>query len=144
MSASSSAEHHLASYPTVTVGSLDQEGRGVARVDGKAIFVEGALPGETVTIATLKRKPTYELARVETIAKASPARVEPRCPHFGVCGGCSLQHLESGAQVAAKQRTLEDALWHLGRVRAAQLLPPIYGPDWGYRNRARLSVRHVE
>jgi len=129
---------------TVTIESLDQDGRGVARLDGKTVFVEGALPGEAVTIATLKRKPTYELARVEAIEKASPARVEPRCPHFGVCGGCSLQHLDAAAQVAAKQRTLEDALWHIGRVRAAQLMPPIHGPYWGYRSRARLSVRHVE
>jgi 23S rRNA (uracil1939-C5)-methyltransferase len=108
------------------------------------VFVEGALPGEVVTIRTLKRKPTYELARAEKIVKANPARVEPRCPHFGVCGGCTLQHFDAGAQVAAKQRTLEDALWHLGRVRAALLLPPIHGPQWRYRNRARLSVRHVE
>jgi 23S rRNA (uracil1939-C5)-methyltransferase len=128
----------------VTVASLDQEGRGIGRVDGKAIFIEGALPGEIVTIATLKRKPTYELARADTIVKANPARVDPRCPHFGVCGGCSLQHFDAGAQVATKQRTLEDALWHLGRVRAALLLPPIHGPDWHYRYRARLSVRHVE
>jgi 23S rRNA (uracil1939-C5)-methyltransferase len=128
----------------VTVASLDQEGRGIARVDGKATFIEGALPGEIVTITTLKRKPTYELARAETIVKANPARVDPRCPHFGVCGGCSLQHFDAGAQVAAKQRTLEDTLWHLGRVRAALLLPPIHGPDWRYRYRARLSVRHVE
>ena len=129
--------------PLVTIASLDQDGRGIARIDGKAIFVEGALPGEDVTIATLKRKPTYEIARVETIAKASAARVAPRCPHFGVCGGCTLQHFDAGAQVAAKQRALEDALWHLGRVRAAQILPAIHGPAWGYRHRARLSVRYV-
>ncbi len=129
--------------PLVTIASLDQEGRGIARIDGKAIFVEGALPGEDVTIATIKRKPTYEIARVETIAKASAARVAPRCPHFGVCGGCTMQHFDPGAQVAAKQRALEDALWHLGRVRAAQILPAIHGPAWGYRHRARLSVRHV-
>jgi len=144
MSASTARADRSASAGTVAVASLDQEGRGIARVDGKAVFVEGALPGEVVTIATLKRKPTYELARAETIVKANPARVEPRCPHFGVCGGCSLQHLDASAQVAAKQRTLEDALWHLGRVRPALLLPPIHGPAWAYRNRARLSVRHVE
>jgi 23S rRNA (uracil1939-C5)-methyltransferase len=144
MPASPAASERSVPAGTVTVASLDQEGRGIARVDGKAIFVEGALPGEVVTIATLKRRPTYELARAETIVKANPARVEPRCPHFGVCGGCSLQHFDAGAQIAAKQRTLEDALWHLGRVRAALLLPPIHGPQWRYRNRARLSVRHVE
>jgi 23S rRNA (uracil1939-C5)-methyltransferase len=129
--------------PIVDVASLDQEGRGVARVDGKAVFVEGALPGERAAITTLKRKPNYEIARADRILRASPARVDPRCPHFGVCGGCSLQHFDAGAQVAAKQRALEDALWHLGRVRAETLLPPIHGPAWGYRHRARLSVRHV-
>src|SRR5512141_136886 len=101
----------------IAIASLDQDGRGLARIDGKAVFVEGALPGELVTLATLKRKPTYEIARVETIVKASAARVAPRCPHFGVCGGCTLQHCDVVAQVAAKQRTLEDALWHIGRLR---------------------------
>jgi 23S rRNA (uracil1939-C5)-methyltransferase len=138
------APHPSAPRVIATVDSLDQEGRGIARVNGKAIFVEGALPGEVVTLTTLKRKPTYELARAETIVKANAARVDPRCPHFGVCGGCSLQHFDAGAQVAAKQRTLEDALWHLGRVRATLLLPAIHGPSWRYRHRARLSVRHVE
>jgi 23S rRNA (uracil1939-C5)-methyltransferase len=128
---------------TVDVAALDQEGRGVARVEGKAVFVEGALPGERVTIATLKRKPTYEIARVEDVLRPSAVRIAPRCPHFGVCGGCSLQHLDGAAQVAAKQRTLEDALWHLARVRPAQLFAPVHGPDWGYRHRARLSVRFV-
>lgn len=127
----------------VAIASLDQDGRGLARIDGKAVFVEGALPGEVVTITTLKRKPTYEIARVEEIVAASAARVTPRCPHFGVCGGCTLQHFDAAAQVAAKQRALEDALWHIGRVRAALILPAIHGPAWGYRHRARLSVRHV-
>jgi 23S rRNA (uracil1939-C5)-methyltransferase len=129
--------------PPVAIASLDQEGRGIARIDGKAVFVEGALPGEEVTISTLKRKPTYEIARAETIVKASAARVVPRCAHFGVCGGCTLQHFDAAAQVATKQRALEDALWHLGRVRAALVLPAIHGPAWGYRHRARLSVRYV-
>ena len=133
----------LSENSLVEIASLDQEGRGVTRIEGKAVFVEGALPGERVTIASVKKKPTYEIARVEKIFNASPARVDPHCPHFGVCGGCSLQHLDAAAQVAAKQRTLEDALWHLGRVRPAQLLPAIYGPAWGYRHRARLSVRYV-
>ena len=128
---------------TVDIESLDQEGRGVARVDGKAVFVEGALPGERAAISTLKRKPTWELARAEAILRENPGRVTPRCPHFGVCGGCSLQHFDAAAQVAAKQRTLEDALWHIARIRAGTLLPPIHGPAWGYRHRARLSVRHV-
>ena len=129
--------------PAVAIDSLDQEGRGLARVDGKAVFVEGGLTGELVTITTLRRKPTWELARAETILRASAVRVEPRCPHFGVCGGCSLQHMDAAAQVAAKQRALEDAFARIGRVRPEVMLPPIEGPAWGYRYRARLSVRHV-
>lgn len=125
------------------IESLDQEGRGIAHRDGKAIFVEGALPGEEVAIETLKRKPSYEIARATVIHRVSGARVSPRCPHFGVCGGCTLQHLDAGAQVANKQRALEDALWHIGRLRPEIVLPTIHGPAWGYRHRARLSVRHV-
>ncbi len=128
---------------TVSIESLDNEGRGVARADGKAVFVEGALPGECVAIATLKRKPTYEIARATRLLAASAARVAPRCPHFGVCGGCSLQHASLALQVAAKQRVLEDALARIGRVVPGRLLPPVYGPAWGYRYRARLSVRNV-
>jgi 23S rRNA (uracil1939-C5)-methyltransferase len=127
----------------VTIESLDQEGRGIARVDGKAVFVEGALPGERVAIEVFKRKPTYELARTTEVLSASASRVTPRCPHFGVCGGCSLQHADLPLQVAAKQRVLEEALARIGRVRAESLLSPVYGPAWGYRWRARLSVRHV-
>ncbi len=128
---------------TVLITALDQEGRGIARIDGKAVFVEGGLVGELVTIEIYRKRPTYELARATSILRASPSRVVPLCPHFGVCGGCSLQHLEAAAQVAAKQRVLEDALWHIGRVRAGELLAPIHGPAWGYRQRARLSVRDV-
>jgi 23S rRNA (uracil1939-C5)-methyltransferase len=125
------------------IESLDQDGRGVARHDGKAVFVEGALPGERVHCTVVRRKPSYEIARADAIERASPARTAPTCPHFSVCGGCSLQHLDPAAQVAAKQRSLEDALWHIGRVRAREILPAIHGPAWGYRHRARLSVRHV-
>ena len=139
------ARTELSTAPPVVaeIASLDQEGRGIARIDGKAVFVEGALPGEVVTITYLKKKPTFDLARAEAVLEANAARVEPRCPHFGICGGCSQQHFDGVAQVAAKQRTLEDALWRLGRVRPAMLLPPIHGPSWRYRHRARLSVRHV-
>lgn len=128
---------------SVHIESLDQDGRGIARVDGKAVFVEGALPGEAVTLVTLRRKPTYDLARVERMEKASSSRVAPHCPHFGVCGGCTLQHADMAMQVAAKQRVLEEALARIGRVRAGVLLPPVVGPAWGYRYRARLSVRNV-
>ena len=128
---------------SVVIESLDQEGRGIARVDGKAVFVEGALPGERVALETLKRKPAYEIARVTRIEDANPGRVKPRCPHFGVCGGCSLQHADVTLQLAAKQRVMEDALERIGRVRPGMLLAPIAGPAWGYRHRARLSVRDV-
>ncbi len=129
--------------PTGIIESLDHEARGITRLDGKTIFVEGALPGERVEFVSHRRKPTYEVARVERILKASPDRVTPKCPHFGVCGGCSMQHLDSAAQVAAKQRVLESNLWHLGRIKAEQLYAPIYGAAWGYRLRARLSVQMV-
>jgi 23S rRNA (uracil1939-C5)-methyltransferase len=127
----------------LTVESLDQEGRGVARRDGKAVFIEGALPGETVACTAHRTKASYEIAKLDRVIKESSSRVVPRCPHFGVCGGCSLQHLDARAQVAVKQRVLEDSLWHIGRVRPEQMLPAIHGPAWGYRHRARLAVRHV-
>jgi len=134
---------HAATLREAVVESLDHEGRGVTHVDGKTIFIEGALPGERVQFTPYKIKPNYEVADVARVIVPSAQRVEPRCPHFGVCGGCSMQHLEAGAQVAAKQRVLENALWHIGRARPDVLYPPIVGPAWGYRYRARLSVRMV-
>jgi 23S rRNA (uracil1939-C5)-methyltransferase len=128
---------------TLLIESLDQEGRGVARRDGKAIFIEGALPGETVTCSPYRRKPAYEVATLGRVLRSSTQRVVPRCRYFGTCGGCSLQHLDARAQVAVKQRVLEDSLWHIGRVEPDQILPAIHGPTWGYRHRARLTVRHV-
>ncbi|MDA8384277.1 MAG: 23S rRNA (uracil(1939)-C(5))-methyltransferase RlmD [Betaproteobacteria bacterium] len=125
------------------VESLDQEGRGVAHCDGKVVFIEDALPGEKVDYRAYKKKASYELARLAHIRRASAFRVEPRCPHFGVCGGCSLQHLEPTAQVAVKQRVLEDALRHIGKVSPNLILRPIHGLPWHYRQRARLSVRYV-
>jgi len=127
----------------VTIESLDQEGRGVAHADGKVIFIEGALTGETVSYSSYRKKPSFELAQVSQIDRPSSMRVQPRCKHFGVCGGCSMQHLDADAQVSVKQRILEDSLWHIGKVKVETILPPIYGQAWGYRERARLSVRHV-
>jgi len=128
---------------SVIVESLDQEGRGVARIEGKVIFIEGALTGEIVSYSSYRKKPSFELAQVTQIHKSSAMRVQPRCKHFGVCGGCSMQHLDARAQVAVKQRILEDTLWHIGKVKAETILRPIYGQTWGYRERARLSVKHV-
>jgi 23S rRNA (uracil1939-C5)-methyltransferase len=128
---------------TVVITALDQEGRGVARLDGKTAFIEGALIGESVSVEIVSHKRNYDLARITELHTKSPARVTPACIYFGVCGGCSLQHLDPSAQIAVKQRVLEDALWHIGRVRAAELLAPIHGGVWGYRHRARFSVRDV-
>jgi len=132
---------------TLEIESLDLEGRGVGHRDGKVVFVEGALPGERALVAPVKVKPGYETARLAQLQRESTLRVRPACPHFGIgagfCGGCAMQHLEPRAQVAVKQRVLEDALWHIGRVRPLLMLRAIHGPTWGYRYRARLAVRHV-
>ena len=135
--------NNMSTENRVTIESLDQEGRGVARSEGKVIFIEGALTGEVVSYSSYRKKPSFEQAQVTAIHKSSAMRVQPKCKHFGVCGGCSMQHLDARAQVAVKQRILEDSLWHIGKVRAETILRPIYGQAWGYRERARLSVRHV-
>lgn len=129
--------------PAVDIESLDQEGRGIAHHEGKVIFIEGALTGERVTYSSYRKKPNFENAQATAILKPSFMRVQPKCIHFGVCGGCSMQHLESRAQVAAKQRILEDNLERIGKVKPETILPAIHGLPWGYRQRARLSVRHV-
>ena len=128
---------------TYKIESLDHEGRGIARRDGKTIFIEGALTGETVTASVYRKKPSFENANVQRILRQSSQRVTPQCVNFGRCGGCSMQHLDARAQVAAKQRVLEDNLWHIGKVRADQMLSPIQGPTWGYRRRARMTARYV-
>lgn len=125
------------------IESLDLEGQGVAHFDGKVIFVEGALPGEIVEAEVTRRKKSYDKAILRRVIKASSQRVDPACPHFGVCGGCSMQHLDVRAQVAIKQRVLEDNLERLGKVVPDQILPPLHGPTWNYRFRARLSARLV-
>ena len=126
------------------IESLDLQAQGVAHnAEGKVVFVEDALPGEEVQVAVRRHKNNWEQAALVAMRSESAQRVVPRCPHFGVCGGCAMQHLHVAAQVATKQRALEDALWHLGKVRPEHVLRPIEGPAWGYRQRARLSVRHV-
>jgi 23S rRNA (uracil1939-C5)-methyltransferase len=125
------------------IESLDLEAQGVARADGKVVFVRDALPGEQVEVEIVRRKPRFDVARTVRVLAESSMRVRPRCPHFGTCGGCSMQHLDTRAQVAIKQRVLEDQLAHVGGLRPETVLRAIAGPDWGYRYRARLSVRHV-
>lgn len=129
--------------PVATIESLDHEGHGIARVDGKTVFVDGALPFEEVVYQSYRKKSNFENAQTITVLRESFVRAQPQCPNFGVCGGCSMQHLEATAQVAAKQRVLEDNLWHIGKVKAETMLPAIYGPSWGYRYRARMSARYV-
>ena len=140
----SSADFTPAPILTAIIESLDQEGRGVAHVEGKTIFIDGALPNEKVTFQSHRIKPSYEVANVVEVLKQSNQRVTPKCSHFGLCGGCKLQHLDFAAQVAAKQRLLENDLWHIGQVKPENILPPLYGPTWGYRHKARLSVKYVE
>jgi 23S rRNA (uracil1939-C5)-methyltransferase len=130
------------------VESLDIDSQGVARrEDGKVVFIDGALPGEWVRANVHRRKNNWEQASLIAVEEESAQRVRPRCPHFGLhegaCGGCKMQHLHVGAQVAIKQRVLEDNLWHLGKVEPDMVMRPIEGPAWGYRWRARFSVRHV-
>ena len=126
------------------VESLDLEAQGVAHnLAGKVVFIEDALPGEEVQVRVARRKKAWEQATMIAMRRESSQRVRPKCPHFGTCGGCKMQHLHVGAQVATKQRALEDALWHVGKLKPEQLLRPIEGPAWGYRYRARLSVRFV-
>ena len=129
---------------TITIESLDAEGRGVGHLDGKVCFVANALPKEVVTEWHITRnKKNYAEMDALSIKKPSAIRVSPHCPHFGVCGGCSLQHIELSAQVALKQRVLEDALIHIGKVTPQKILPAVYGLNKGYRFRARMSVKYV-
>jgi 23S rRNA (uracil1939-C5)-methyltransferase len=130
------------------IESMDLEAQGVAhRADGKVVFVEGALPFEAVRANIHRKKNNWEMGSLLQVVHESSQRVRPGCPHFGLhagaCGGCKMQHLEANAQVAVKQRAMEDNLWHLGKVKPENILRPIYGPTWGYRYRARLSVRDV-
>lgn len=130
------------------VESLDLDAQGVAhKPDGKVVFIEGALPFEYVSANVNRTKHNWERGTLTTVHRASSQRVEPECPNFGLhtgaCGGCKMQHLHTSAQIAVKQRALEDNLWHLGKVKPDMILRPIEGPAWGYRYRARLSVRFV-
>jgi 23S rRNA (uracil1939-C5)-methyltransferase len=128
---------------TATIESIDIDGKGVTHIEGKAVFVLGALPNETVTLQIYKKKASYDMARLIEIIKPSSERVTPECPNFGVCGGCSLQHIDFNAQIKYKQQILIENLTHIGRVSPSNILPPLVGTPWGYRHRARLSARYV-
>ena len=125
------------------IESLSHEGRGVAHIDGKAVFISGALPGEKVTFIYTLQSRKHDEGKVEQVLIASPDRVEPKCPHYAICGGCSLQHLSSDAQINYKQTSMLDSLKHLGKVEPEEVFEAITGDQWGYRRKARLGVKYV-
>ncbi|MET0101586.1 MAG: 23S rRNA (uracil(1939)-C(5))-methyltransferase RlmD [Sedimenticola sp.] len=126
------------------IESLSHDGRGVAHIEGKAVFIHGALPGEEVEFLYTRKSKQHDEGQVSTVLKAAPERVEPRCAHFGVCGGCSLQHMAPEAQINAKQQALMDAFSRIGKVEPQEILPPLVSPNaWGYRRKARLGVKYV-
>ncbi|MFI4921958.1 MAG: TRAM domain-containing protein, partial [Gammaproteobacteria bacterium] len=127
----------------VEITALSHDGRGIARLGGKAVFIEDALPGETVRFRILKRRREFDEAQVTEVLQASPQRMEPRCRHYGVCGGCVLQHMAPEAQIAAKQQTLLDNLERIGGMRPEGVAQPLLGPVWGYRRRARFSAHRM-
>ncbi len=127
----------------VTINSLAHDGRGVARVDNKTVFIAGALPGEEVEFTYSAIHRNFDEGETVTVLQASPERVTPRCPHFGVCGGCAMQHLAPEAQICYKQQVLLDDFKHLGKVAPKAVMPPLLGPHWGYRRKARLGVKYV-
>ncbi len=127
-----------------TIESLSHDGRGVSHIDGKAIFIHGALPGEEVLFTYTRKQRRFDEGVVHEVLSASPDRVDPRCPHFGLCGGCSLQHMESGAQIRSKQEVLTEAFRRIGEVEPEEILPPLVtGSPWGYRRKARVGVKYV-
>ncbi|APG05285.1 23S rRNA (uracil(1939)-C(5))-methyltransferase [Luteibacter rhizovicinus DSM 16549] len=126
-----------------TITDLTHDVRGVARIDNKATFVSGALPGERVAFRYVKRHRNYDDAELVSVIEASPHRVEPKCRHFGLCSGCSLQHMDPEAQIAAKQRVLAENFERIGKVMPARWLPPLSDQPWAYRRKGRFSVRYV-
>jgi 23S rRNA (uracil1939-C5)-methyltransferase len=134
---------NLTAVQEADVVDLAHDGRGVARVEGKAVFIEGALPSERVRFRVHKRRRHMDEAALVDVLVASPDRAAPRCAHFGICGGCSLQHLAPAAQLAAKEGQLLENLQRIGNVQPERVLEPLRGPEWAYRRRARLGIKYV-
>lgn len=128
---------------TATLSKLSHDGRGVAHINGKTTFVQGGLPGETVKFKYLRKHASFDEGQVTEILHAVPERVAPHCPHFSICGGCQLQHLQSDAQIQHKQAVLLEFLQHQANTRPLEILPPLKSTPWGYRRKARLSVKYV-
>ena len=125
------------------IDTLNHDGRGVAHIDGKVVFISGALPGEKVTFTYTSQRRSHDEGQVVEVLLASPDRVEPKCAHYAICGGCSLQHLSSEAQIKYKQKSMLDGLKHLGKVEPEEVFAPIVGDSWGYRRKARLGAKFV-
>lgn len=128
---------------TAFIDNFSHEGRGIAKVNGKTIFIEGALPEETVTFRYTRQKTDFAEGQVVEVLKPSLMRVKPECPHYDLCGGCALQHLASDQQIAVKQTQLLNALSRIGHTQPESILPPLTSDPWHYRYKARLSVRYV-
>jgi 23S rRNA (uracil1939-C5)-methyltransferase len=129
---------------TATIENFSHDGRGIARIDGKTTFIQGALPGETVSFQYTRVKRDFDEGFVLSVESPSPDRVTPRCPHYQLCGGCSLQHLSENTQIQVKQSLLADLFQRIGHVTPERVLDPLTSKAWNYRNKARLSVRYVE
>lgn len=135
----------LTTEPVIArIETMTHEGKGIARIGGKTVFIDGALPGEKVEFVYTRNRRNYDEGRLVQVLEASASRVEPACEHFGTCGGCRLQHVSGEEQIRLKQQILLDDLAHIGRVEPESVLPPLTGPVWGYRNKARLGVRYVD
>ncbi|MBB5210952.1 23S rRNA (uracil(1939)-C(5))-methyltransferase RlmD [Microbulbifer hydrolyticus] len=133
-----------ASTPTVAIDALSHEVRGIARLDGKTLFVDNALPGETVKVRYLAHRAKFDEAVATEIIEPAPERQQPPCPHFELCGGCALQHMQPDAQIAAKEKILLDQLQRFAHTSPADVLPPLTSDSVGYRNKARLGTRYVK
>jgi 23S rRNA (uracil1939-C5)-methyltransferase len=128
---------------TARIATVTHDGRGIAALAGKKVFVTGALEGEEVRFRRRKKRRNYDEAELLEVLEASPKRIEPRCEVFGICGGCSLQHVGAADQRDIKQRALADAFERIGGVTPDRWLPPIHDDPWHYRRRARLAVKDV-
>ena len=127
-----------------TTETLSHEGRGIARINGKTVFIDGALPGEEVSFLYTRRRGQLDEGRIVDVLQTSPHRVEPRCPHYGVCGGCSLMHLDSEQQILHRQAVLLEQLQDIGGLAPERVIPPLSASHWGYRRKARMGVKYVD
>ena len=128
---------------SATIESLSHEGRGIAHINGKTVFIDGALPGEEVQFRYTRKRGQFDEGRVVDVVESSALRVEPRCRHYALCGGCSLMHLHSGQQILHKQTVLLEQLQHIGGLEPERVIPPLSASSWGYRRKARMGVKYV-